>query len=224
MELPIPSENWSELEDLTDVPLHMMEAAETELEMQPLPPTLTPHETNPFVHLYRGEMSRLTAYRQRLDTTTNWAISTTSILVTFTLSNAQIPHRFCVFIASLQMVFLWMEARRYINYELVSRRCRLLEAGMYGQLMGNADVLTDWKRQLGHAYGRNPHVYSHALAALMRYRRSHIWISWIIYVAWVFKISLLDSFLWYHLLGASIYMVLLTSFVMLYPLPKWVDV
>ena len=35
------------------------------------------------VHLYRGEMSRATAWRIRLDTTTNWAVLTTAGLLAF---------------------------------------------------------------------------------------------------------------------------------------------
>ena len=47
------------------------------------------------VHLYRGEMQRMTVWRQRLDVTSNWAILLTVGLTTFTLGGpvlgARIP-------------------------------------------------------------------------------------------------------------------------------------
>ena len=44
------------------------------------------------VHLYRAEVGRMTAYRQRLDTTTNWAITSSTLVATFSLGNTAIPH------------------------------------------------------------------------------------------------------------------------------------
>jgi uncharacterized membrane protein len=47
---------------------------------------------NAIAHLYRGELARMTAYRLRLDTTTNWALGTTAAMITFALGHAELPH------------------------------------------------------------------------------------------------------------------------------------
>ena len=44
------------------------------------------------VHLYRGEMNRMTVWRERLDVTSNWAILLTVGLTTFTLGSIEVPH------------------------------------------------------------------------------------------------------------------------------------
>jgi uncharacterized membrane protein len=49
--------------------------------------------TSALIHLYRAEVGRLTAYRVRLDTTTNWAITTSALVISFTLANRSDPAR-----------------------------------------------------------------------------------------------------------------------------------
>ena len=44
------------------------------------------------VHLYRGELSRATAWRLRLDTTTNWAVLTTAGLLAFSFREGPNTH------------------------------------------------------------------------------------------------------------------------------------
>jgi uncharacterized membrane protein len=66
-------------------------------------------------------VTRLTAYRQRLDTTTNWAVSITGVLVAFSLGSPQTSHYIFGFIVVLQLFFAGVEARRLTYYRLV--RC-----------------------------------------------------------------------------------------------------
>ena len=44
------------------------------------------------VHYYRAEIQRANTWRNRLDTTTNWAILTASAAITFALSDATRHH------------------------------------------------------------------------------------------------------------------------------------
>src|SRR5215510_3876764 len=44
------------------------------------------------IHLYRAEVGRMVTYRQRLDTTTNWSITSSALVATFSLGNPMIPH------------------------------------------------------------------------------------------------------------------------------------
>ncbi|MBO0696612.1 MAG: DUF2270 domain-containing protein, partial [Verrucomicrobia bacterium] len=43
-------------------------------------------------HFYRGEMSRIMVWRQRLDVTTNWAITSSTAIITIAFSTRDVPH------------------------------------------------------------------------------------------------------------------------------------
>lgn len=55
----------------------------------------TPKDSGNFdtavAHLFRGEMHRMTAWRQRLDTTSNWAIVLSLGMTTFALGSERTP-------------------------------------------------------------------------------------------------------------------------------------
>src|SRR5262249_62261069 len=50
-------------------------------------PTFDAAEITALSHLYRGEMYRSTVWRTRLDATTNWAVVTTGLALSLTLSS-----------------------------------------------------------------------------------------------------------------------------------------
>src|SRR5919201_3778373 len=87
---------------------------------------LRPSEFNSaIVHFYRGEIQRANTWRNRLDTTTNWAIITAGAAISFSLSDAGHHHGVLLINIALVLIFLTIEARRYRYYELVSYRVRL---------------------------------------------------------------------------------------------------
>jgi uncharacterized membrane protein len=98
--------------------------------------------------LYRGELSRSDKWRTRLDTTSNWALTTTAGVISFGLSNANTSH--VTFIVGIWMVgtFLLIEARRYRYYDLWNRRVRLLEDGYWAPMLRREPVDPDAMREL----------------------------------------------------------------------------
>jgi uncharacterized membrane protein len=82
--------------------------------------------TQAMAHFYRGEMHRLTAWRQRMDATTNWAIVATVGLLTFSFSNPLADAVYIVNIAALWFL-LTVESRRYRFYDVWRWRVRILE-------------------------------------------------------------------------------------------------
>src|SRR5919202_3224782 len=90
------------------------------------------------IHLYRAEASGITSSRQRLDTTTSWAITSSALVTTFTLGNSQISHAAVLFLIFLNLFFLQVEARRYCAYEASRYRVLLLERWFYAEILGNA--------------------------------------------------------------------------------------
>ena len=65
------------------------------------------------VHFYRGEIQRANTWRNRLDTTTNWAVVATGAAISFALSNPANHYGVIILNTLLVTLFLWIEARRY---------------------------------------------------------------------------------------------------------------
>ena len=98
---------------------------------------LRPSEfTTAMVHLFRAEVQRANVWRQRIDTTTNWAVITTGAAISFAFSRAQVEdHRVIILNVLLVTLFLYIEARRDRYYELWSYRVRLLETDFYAAML-----------------------------------------------------------------------------------------
>src|SRR5712671_3573233 len=93
----------------------------------PTPPA-DPAYVNAMSHFYRGELGRMLVWRQRLDTTTTWAITTTSTLCTVAFSFQAVPHFIFFFNLVIVSIMFWIEARRYRFYDAYRARVRLLES------------------------------------------------------------------------------------------------
>ncbi|MBI3878984.1 MAG: DUF2270 domain-containing protein [Verrucomicrobia bacterium] len=77
-----------------------------------VPPTAgagEPAYVNAMSHFYRGELGRAMIWRQRLDATTTWAITTTSTIFTVAFSFRDVPH--LVFFFNLTVVSMIARAR-----------------------------------------------------------------------------------------------------------------
>src|SRR6266478_2517506 len=103
------------------------------------PPTqkleFTAAEIGALAHLYRGEVYRSTAWRTRLDSTTNWAVVTTGIALSATFSSAQASPLPMVLVGLIVSVFLLFEARRYRYFNVWRARARLLETDFYAPMI-----------------------------------------------------------------------------------------
>jgi len=87
------------------------------------------------VHLYRGELYRTTAWRIRLDNTTNWAIISVGGLLTFAFGHPDSPPLVLLFGQALLFAFLWVESRRYRWFDVWRSRLRKIEENFYGPLL-----------------------------------------------------------------------------------------
>ena len=143
------------------------------------------------VHLYRGEVGRMATYRQRLDTTTNWAITSSALVTTFSLGNAAIPHAAFLFLMLMNVFFLVVEARRFRVYEAARYRVLLLEHYFYPEVLGEGTARA-WKPALIEAL-RTPYSYPPVGmlgAAGWRLRRNYLWIYAAILLVWIAKLEL----------------------------------
>jgi uncharacterized membrane protein len=88
---------------------------------------MAPAEFNTaMIHFYRGEVQRSNTWRNRLDTTTNWAVLTAGATLSFVFSSPSNPHFVIPINSILVAIFLLMEARRYRYYEIWSSRVRVI--------------------------------------------------------------------------------------------------
>ena len=65
------------------------------------------------VHLYRGELDRVTSWRSRLDQTINWAVTILAALLTWVFSSSDNPHYLLLIGMGAILMFHLVEIRRY---------------------------------------------------------------------------------------------------------------
>lgn len=143
---------------------------------------------NALIHLYRAEVGKLTAYRSRLDTTTNWAVVTTAGLASFSFSNPASGHVIFILAMVTNYYFLYLEARRFRNYEIAHHRVRIMERFFYPSIMGES-VDDSWHRVLLSELEKPHSPLTRAESMGWRLRRNYLWIYFGILVAWVLKVD-----------------------------------
>ncbi len=143
------------------------------------------------VHLFRAEIQRANVWRQRLDTTTNWAVVSTGAVLSIAFSQPDIHHGIIILNTLLVMWFLFIEARRYRYYELWSYRVRLMETDFYAaMLVPPFHPSPEWAENLAENLLTPSFPISMWEAFGRRLRRNYFWIFLILYASWVAKIWL----------------------------------
>jgi len=158
----------------------------------PTPPRLDTSYVTAMSHFYRGELGRIMVWRQRLDTTTSWAITVTSSIFTVAFSFRDVPHLIFFFNIAVVWVLLWIEARRYRFYDAFRARVRMLEAHFLVPIVAqNASLLQgEWKKLVCEDLLLPSFKISRFEAIGRRLKRNYAFIFLIIMVAWVTKIFL----------------------------------
>jgi uncharacterized membrane protein len=151
-----------------------------------------PGYVNAMSHFYRGELGRIMVWRQRLDITTNWAISSSTAIITIAFSYREVPHIIFFFNLAIVWAMLWIEARRYRFYDAFRARVRMLEAHfLVPMVMENRDMLQgEWKKLVCEDLILPCFKITKLEAIGRRLKRNYIFIFVLIMVAWVTKIFL----------------------------------
>jgi len=144
------------------------------------------------VHFYRGEIQRSNTWRNRLDTTTNWAVITAGATLSFAFSSPTNPHFVIPINSVLVAIFLLMEARRYRYYEIWSSRVRVLETGYFAQLLAPETLPADedWATHLASDMITPHFTISEWEAVGRRLRRNYLWIFALLALSWNLKVYL----------------------------------
>ena len=145
------------------------------------------------IHFYRGEVQRSNTWRNRLDTTTNWAVITAGASLSFVFSSPSNPHFVIPINSILVAIFLVMEARRYRYYEIWSSRVRVMETGYFAPMLApGAPVVYDeeWAAHIS-ADLLTPHFTISVWEAIgRRLRRNYLWIFALLALSWNLKVYL----------------------------------
>jgi uncharacterized membrane protein len=144
-------------------------------------------------HLYRGEMQRMTVWRQRLDVTSNWAILLIVALTTFTLGSTDVPHFTLLLGLALIGISVLIEGRRYRHLHHSGWRLYLIELGYFANLLqptphASSARAADWRSLLAEDLRRPRLLISWFKATRVRMRRNYLLVLYFVFAAWITKL------------------------------------
>jgi uncharacterized membrane protein len=141
-------------------------------------------------HYYRAEIARMAGWRDRIDRTTNWAITVAGAMVSISLSTPTAHHGVVVFAMLLVTLLLVIESRRYRFFDVYRARVRSLERHYFAQIFSpELEVEEQWTRSLGDDLRRPIFLMSFRQAIARRLRRNYCWMFLMLLLAWLLKIT-----------------------------------
>ncbi|PVE24930.1 hypothetical protein DC522_08400 [Microvirga sp. KLBC 81] len=161
-----------------------------------LKPTITPpvfpgtptEFINLIAHYHRAEIARMAGWRDRIDRTTNWAITVVAAMLSVSLSTPTAHHGVLLFAMILVLLLLVIEARRYRFFDVYRNRVRRMERNYYAQIFSPEDGTTDdWIHKLGDDLRKPLFLIGLNEAISRRLRRNYCWMFLILLLAWLVK-------------------------------------
>jgi uncharacterized membrane protein len=153
-----------------------------------------PSRDQVFVHFYRAVVGHMDVWRQRMDATTNWAVATTAVMLTFTFTSPQAPHFVMLMAIAFDAMFLFMESRRYQTFDLWRRRFRtlnhyLIVPTLVGKDTPSPEEIRKHYASIAGDLGRTvPHL-GLIDAIGYRIRRNYVYLFSIGLLAWLLKLE-----------------------------------
>lgn len=140
-------------------------------------------------HLYRGEVERTVGWRDRLDSTTNWAVTVMAAIVAYAYSG-EVSH--AVILAGMAMgtVFLLIEARRFRDYDIWRARVRMLQENLFANALDPSEGVEHdrWRETLSADYRDPQPNLSYRQAVGHRLRRVYLLLLGTIQGSWLFHL------------------------------------
>jgi uncharacterized membrane protein len=140
-------------------------------------------------HYYRAEMARMAGWRDRIDRTSNWAITVVGAMLSVSLSTPT-SHQGMLFAMVLVLLLLVIESRRYRFFDVYRARVRRLERHYYAQVFSRTkEIENDWTHTLSDDLKSPLFLISRHEAISRRMRRNYCWMFLILLLAWLLKIT-----------------------------------
>jgi len=142
------------------------------------------------VHFYRGEMYRATAWRLRLDNTTNWSIISAGGLLTFSFGHPDSSPLVLLLGQALLFTFLYIESRRYRMFDVWRSRLRKIEENFFNPLLTRRLVSPDplWGDAVAGDLAHPRFKMSRWHAMHQRLRANYMMLFVVLNVAWAAKL------------------------------------
>jgi uncharacterized membrane protein len=158
--------------------------------INPTLPTSSMEFVNLFVHFYRGEMGRVLSWRDRVDRTTNWAITVVAAMLSVSLTTPSTHHSVLIFAMLVLTLLLAIETRRYRFFDFYRNRLRRLERNYYAAVFApELGISADWGQELAKELIQPLFSIGYGEAMSRRLRRNYVWIFLILLCAWTLKMS-----------------------------------
>jgi uncharacterized membrane protein len=167
----------------------IIQKSATATSASPIFPASSMETINVLSHYYRGEMARMMSWRDRIDRTTNWAITVVAAMLSVSLSTPTAHHGVLLFAMLLVFLLLVIESRRYRFFDVYRSRVRLLERNYYAHVFAPRAMvdLSQWLSQLGDDLRLPRFSVSLTQAMSRRLRRNYCWLFLILLLAWLLK-------------------------------------
>ena len=158
------------------------------VEDYPIKPLSSSEFVSTMSHFHRAEIARMAGWRDRLDRTSNWAITVVAAMLSVSLSTPNAHHGVLIF--AMILLLLSIEARRYRFFDVYRARVRKIERHYFAQIFDPLpDVSPNWLQTLGESLRKPQFLVSHRVAFARRLRRNYLHMYLILLLAWVLKIS-----------------------------------
>ncbi|MCB5177332.1 DUF2270 domain-containing protein [Microvirga lenta] len=170
----------------------------TDLHLKPLIqapvfPTTSTEFINVMAHYHRAEIARMAGWRDRIDRTTNWAITVVAAMLSLSLSTPTAHHGVLLFAMVLVLLLLVIEARRYRFFDVYRSRVRRMERNYFAQIFSPESGTTDeWIHALGADLRKPLFLISTNQAISRRLRRNYCWMFLILLMAWLVKTTFIS--------------------------------
>src|ERR1700730_6437354 len=119
---------------------------------EPAPP-MFPGTRGEFItflaHFHRAEIARMSGWRDRIDRTSNWAITVVGAMLSVSLSTSTSHHGVMLFAMVLVLLLLVIESRRYRFFDVYCAGVRRLERHYYAAVFSpTKEFDSSWTRTL----------------------------------------------------------------------------
>lgn len=156
----------------------------------PIAPITSSEFITTMSHYHRAEIARMAGWRDRLDRTTNWALTVAAAMLSISLSTPSSHHGVLIFAILIILVLLWIEARRYRFFDVYRSRVRQFERHYFAQIFSpQPDFASNWLLILGETLRAPRFLITRRIAFARRLQRNYIHIFLILLLAWILKIT-----------------------------------
>lgn len=141
-------------------------------------------------HYYRGEVSQANNTQNRIDQTTNWAITLLAALLSVVLSSPDVPAYLLLVGVVVLGIFLVYEVRRYRYFDLHRARVRFVQENVFANALDPTGVEhANWREELGDDLRYPRFKVSVRETLSRRVRRIYGLLFGVLGVAWVGKVT-----------------------------------